>query len=192
MKTKWIMAAGLAVAMAFTASVQATLITGTVRMSGDVTLDTTSLATANGASSFSAVSVVGSPTGSYVGTAGQSVTWKAFAWNPSTAPVNDLWKFSYLGNDYTFDLGTITSVSQNLSSLLVLGVGTVDISGGAYQTTLANWSFQITDTSGGTGGSFVFGFSDSNTAVPDGGTTVMMLGGALAGLGLLRKKLFVA
>lgn len=183
------MAMGVAAAMAFTASVQATLITGTVRMSGDVTLDTQSLATATGASLFSAVTVVGSPTGSYVGTAGQSVTWKAFSWNPSTAPVGELWKFSYLGNDYTFDLGSITSVSQSVDSLLITGVGTVNITGGAFEATPANWTFQITDSSGGTGGSFVFGFSDSNTAIPDGGTTAMLLGSALSGLALLRKKL---
>jgi hypothetical protein len=168
--------------------VQAAQITGTVRMAGAVTLNDTSLATADNTASFGVVFVT-TGDGSYTGTAGSLVTWKNFGWNPSTAPVNDLWKFSYLGNDYTFDLASITSVSQNVNDLLVKGTGTVEISGGFYTPTIADWSFSITDTSGGTSGSFVFGFSDSNTAVPDGGTTVMLLGAALSTLGLIRRKI---
>lgn len=178
--------------MAITA--QAIPITGTVRMSGDVTLDTQNLATADAATAFAAVTVVGSPTLAYSGTAGSSVTWKPFSWDPSSAPVNDLWSFISGLWTYTFDLASITTFSQNSSFLNMSGTGTVDITGpgSPYTTTAANWTFQITDSSGATAGSFVFGFSDSNTAVPsvpDGGMTVAMLGLALSGLGLMRRKL---
>src|SRR5688572_9641324 len=67
---------GIAVALlTASATVQAIPITGTVRMAGDVTLDTTSLATADAALSFAGVAVAGAPTGSYTGTGGAAVTW---------------------------------------------------------------------------------------------------------------------
>ncbi|MBC8094496.1 MAG: hypothetical protein H7Y43_01670 [Akkermansiaceae bacterium] len=187
MKTKYLLAAATA-ALLTISSVQAVQITGTIRMAGSVTLNTTDLSTADNTTAFGVVFVT-TGDGSYTGTAGNLVTWKNFGWNPSTAPVNDLWKFTYLGNAYTFDLANITSVSQSVTDLVVKGKGTVEISGGFYDPTFADWSFSITDTSGGTSGSFVFGFSDSNTAIPDGGTTVMLLGAALSTLGLIRRKI---
>ena len=177
-----------AVTLGLAATVQAVQITGTVRMSGDVTLDTTSLATANNATAFAAVTVVGSPTGSFAGTGGAVVTWKPFGWNPSTAPVPTLWTY-ISGLTYSFDLGTITGFTRTDATLLfVQGTGTVRITG--FDPTAANWTFTITDSSAGTAGDFVFGFADSNTAVvPDGGATVMLLGAALSGLALIRRKL---
>ena len=71
------------------------------------------------------------------------------------------------------------------------GSGTVSITGAGspFETTAANWSFTITDTSGGSSGSFIFGFAQSDTAVPDGGITVALLGAALTGLSLIKRKL---
>ena len=181
--------AATAAAIGMVASVQATAITGTIRMNGDVVLDQQDLATATAATGFSGVTVSGSPTGSFTGTGGAAVTWAPFAWNPTTLPVGALWTFMSGGNTYSFDLTSISGYSQDSTVLVVTGAGTVSISGGAYDPTPANWSFTVTDTSGGTGGSFTFGFADSNTAVPDGGATAMLMGAALTGLALIRRKL---
>lgn len=169
-------------------------ITGTIRMSGDVTLDTQDLQTATSASFVNPAATVTSGTDSYAGTAGSSVDWNDFGFDPSTAPVDDLWSFVFGGSTYTFDLDSITDVERDTlpsgaDFLLISGLGTVAISGGLYTPTHANWSFTITDTSGGTSGSFVFGFADSNTAIPDGGATAMLLGLGVLGMATLRRKL---
>ena len=141
--------------------------------------------------SFANVTVVAGPTGSYIGTGGTPVTWVGFNFVTGPQPISPLWTYTFGASTYTFDLGTINAVVRNAhDSLFISGIGTVSISGGTYSPTPARWTFTIDDSSGGNSGSFIFGFSDSNTAVaPDGGTTAMLLGAALAGLGLLRKKL---
>lgn len=164
-------------------SAHAIPITGTVRMGGDVTLNTNNLATATTAVSFSSVQVSAASTGAYTGTGGSAVTWKSFSWAPSNAPINDLWTFTSGLWTYTFDLAQITSVNQSIGSLEVRGRGTADIVGlgSTYETTPVNWSFEITDTSNGTG-SATFAFTNSNTAVPDGGSTAILLGSAILGV----------
>jgi hypothetical protein len=186
----------LAIGTGLTAS--AIPITGTIRMDGEVTLDSQNLATANSATFVNPAAAVNSGTGTFTGTESPGgvpdVNWANFSWNPSTAPVNDLWSFVRGGWTYTFDLGSISSVTRIGSTfLLISGVGTLDIvgAGDPYSPTAANWSFTITDTSGGTSGSFIFGFADSNTSVPDGGLTVGLLGIAFTGLALIRRKITV-
>ncbi len=170
-------------------------ISGTVRMSGDVTLDTQSLNTATKASFVNPAGSVSAGTGSYLGTAGASVNFANFTFFPlasQSTPVNPLWSFVSGGLTYSFNLANINNVSLNDDTFLTMtGSGTVTITGpgSPFDTTAANWSFTITDTSGGSSGSFIFGFAQSDTAVPDGGMTVMLLGAALTGLSLIKRKL---
>ncbi len=176
-------------------SASAIPISGTVRMSGDVTLDSQTLSASTKASFVNPAGSVSSGTGSYVGTTGASVNFANFTYFPvasASTPVNPLWSFVSGGLTYSFSLLNISSVTfVDDTFLLIQGNGNVDITGAGslYDETAANWSFTITDTSGGSSGSFVFGFADSNTAAPDGGTTVMLLGAALTGLGLIKRKL---
>jgi hypothetical protein len=192
-KTISVLAAGLIACGLLCQQAQAITITGTVRMNGDVTLDSQDLATAKSATFINPAATVSSGTGSYAGTAGDSVTFSAFGWSPATTPVNPLWSFTDAGtgDTYQFNLGTISSVTHiDSSDLIIKGLGTVTISGGVYDPTGANWSFDITDTSEGGSGSFVFSFAQSDTAtVPDGGMTVAFLGFALVGVEGLRRKL---
>jgi hypothetical protein len=180
----------LAVAGAISLSAHAVPITGSVDMNGTVTLDNVLLGSATAASSFSAVVVGGTPTGSYTGTGGSSVTWSGFSWT-AFAPVAPLWTFTSGLNTYTFDLNTIAVVSQNNSFLNLKGTGALNITGpGSYDPTFGDWSFTISNAGGGSHANFQFTFANSQTAaVPDGGTTVMLLGAALSGLGLIRRKL---
>jgi len=168
---------------------QAVPITGSVNMAGSVTLDDTDLDLATEASSFG-TSFVTSGSGAYAGTVLSSVSWTVpFSWNPPNTPIDDLWTFVSGARTYTFDLSTITIVSQDSSFLNLTGTGTLQISGvgPVYDDTFGTFAFTIADTD--TAATATFGFSSSNTALPDGGTTMLLLGSALLGIGALRRKL---
>jgi hypothetical protein len=189
---KYLVCTGMA--LGFAASVQAISITGGLHMTGVSTLDNQNLGLATKATAFA--SVLTQPltaTGSYAGIGTDSVTFKPFSWNPSSAPIAALWKFTDLGTTwvYQFDLGTITGVTQNSSFLNISGTGNLTITGAGspYTTTLGAWTFTISNPGGGNSQSFNFGFDSANNALPDGGMTVMLLGAALSGLALIRRKL---
>jgi len=115
--------------------VQAIPITGSVDMSGTATLDNPLLGSATQATAFTGVTVGGTPTGSYVGTAGSIVTWNAFGWTPPSTPVGSLWSFVSGGLTYSFHLSTVSVAGQSDSFLNLLGTGTLSISGGSYTDT---------------------------------------------------------
>ena len=187
-KTSAVLLAGFLAAALFCQQAGAIPITGHVDMNGQVTLDS-ALGTATKATSFSLVSVVNTPDGAFTGTAGSTVSFNPFGWNPSTTPVTPLWSFSNGTSLYSFDLASLTVVGQSSSFLNLTGAGTLSISGGTYDPTPGNWSFTITSSTGGTSPNFAFGFVSSTSAVPDGGSTVALLGCALVAVGALRRKL---
>jgi hypothetical protein len=168
-----------ALVVGLTLSTQATLITGGISFDGGYTVDTGVLGTANAFSTFSTVTVSPGPVGSYVGTAGQSVTMSPFSF-ASFSPVTPLWTFTTGGNTYSFDL-TVLSIDKHTSSTLELsGTGTLHITG--FDDTASDWVFTA-NSLGGT-----FSFSSSNGAVPDGGATMLLLGATLSSLALIRRK----
>jgi VPDSG-CTERM motif len=166
-------------------------ITGAIDMSGTATLNSTSLGSATAATGFSGVTVGGSPTGSFFGTFGQPVTWSAFSW-PSNVLVSQLWAFG-IGLPYSFDLANVSIVSQSNNFLNLMGSGTLHVTG--FDDTPGLWSFTISNPGGGAHPNFEFTFANSQTAaggVPDGGITVALLGIALVGVEVLRRKLKAA
>lgn len=176
----------------FLPQVHAIPITGSVDMSGTATLDSTYLGSATQVTSFSGVTVGGSPTGAFTGTFGDSVSWNAFGWNPG-APVPSLWSFSDAGTGYTytFDLAGVTIKAQDNYFLNLLGAGTLSITGNGslYTPTAGVWSFTISNPLGGSHATYGFTFANSQTTVPDGGSAVALLGIALVGLEALRRRL---
>ena len=176
----------LALGMAIAA--QAIPITGSIDMSGTATLNNTLLGSATAATAFSAVTVGGTPTGSFAGTSGASVTWSGFSW-PSNVLVAPLWTFMFLGNIYSFDLAHVSVASQDNSFLNLMGSGTLHVTG--FDDTPGLWSFTISNPGGGPHPNLEFTFANSQTAaaVPDGGMTVALLGIAFVGLEVLRRKL---
>ena len=126
--------------------------------------------------------------GAYTGTVGSQANFTDFSFTGTglgavlIGPVTPEWTFSSGGNTYTFDLlalidGTVTSGSMSLS-----GTGLAYINGGNPSD--ATWALQ------GSGGKFTFTFSSSTTtAVPDGGSAVALLGIALAGIEVVRRKM---
>jgi hypothetical protein len=190
---KALMAAFAVVLLACSAA-QAVPITGQVTMAGTATLNNMNLNLATAATAFTGVTVIAPATGSYATTAGSAVTFNPFAWSPSSAPVSPLWSFVSGGRTYTFNLSSLSVVSQSSSFLNIAGIGSLTISGvgPAFDPTTGAWSFSIVNPGGGASANFQFGFVSSNNALPEGGSALALLGISLVGIELLRRKLAAA
>lgn len=167
-------------------------ITGKVDMVGTLNLNSASLATATGVTSFGPAVVIPTPNGAFIGTSGSAVTFSPFSWNPQSTPVVPLWSFTSGGWTYTFNLSTISFVTQNSSFVNLAGSGTLSIIGGGspYDATAGDWTFTI--TSAGPDPDFRFGFVSSTAAspqAPDGGMTVVLFGLALMAVEGIRRAL---
>ena len=113
------------------------------------------------------------------GLLGTVATYKDFTYSPLTV-VNPLW--ITLGGAASFDLTAVTIINEAGTGLVLNGTGTVYLTG--YDATPGTWSFSA-DATGA-----VFNFSSTvTTGVPDGGMTLMLLGSALTGLALIRRKI---
>ncbi len=170
--------AGLGIA---TPQAQASQINGAITFAGGAIFDTNSLATATRVNTFENVSVM-SRDGDFapfvnVGDAVSTTTPYVFV--PST-PTPALWSVG----GFTFDLANSVVVLQTSSFLAITGSGT--ISGNGFDATPGTWSFTAQSPSA----SGVFSFSAGSNAqgVPEGGSTVALLGLGLAGVALLRRK----
>ena len=197
MKNKMIKLAVVAAAsVALAQTVQAGLINGSVTFAGGVALDTTSAGTATEVVSWTG------PQGSGLLTPvveSSSLDLAAVFNAPVTfspnwvfgAGANPLWSYTGLdGDTFTFDLVSSYIFSQGGSpaSVTVDGTGTITATGPvAFSATTGTWSFSTQNPSAGTPA--VFSFSAAAGSVPDGGTTAMLLGAALSGLALLKRKL---
>ena len=162
---------------------QAAQIQGDILMIGRVTVDAPSLLTATQVTNwFAAVtqnvgfSTVAATTGDFtivpLGTEAAMATPWVFA-NPTLS----LWSVG----PFTFDLLSATIVTQTGDFLNILGTGTIH--GAGFDDTVGEFRFTATGT--GTR----FGFAALTSAVPDGGSTVMLLGLGLSGIGLIRRYL---
>ena len=169
----------------------AVLIQGNIQFGGEVQFDTNSLATATKVVTWFDVfhnagfSSVTSATGDFAGIAPGTSAAMAQPWifNPST-PTPGLWSVG----GFTFDLLSSTVVTQNASTLVIEGSGTV--SGNGFDPTAMDWSF-TTQSSGGRTNT-TFSFSANGVAVPDGGSAVALLGLALVGVEVLRRKFYAS
>ena len=170
-----------------------TPISGSISFSGTSTIDNTSFVTATRFTLFQDVTV-GAPSalsGDYVGTSGASVTLVPFIWDPPTAstPLNPLWTFVSGGNTYSFDLSVLHKDFASPTGLLLSGQGTAYLTGPGLEKlpTAGYWNFSAQTLDLAT-----FTFSSTTTVpsqVPDGGASVVLLGGSLLGLGLMRKQI---
>ncbi len=186
MKNKLIIMAGaVALLASFSTSVQAIPITGGIAISGSYSANGTpgDLTTAS-AMTISGPFFIGVTSGSF-STATTPVTFAS----PITVNLGgltlggvQLWSVTVGGTPYTFTVSSETESVDTANQLTLIGSGTfgdgtpADASVGTYQI-----GFGVTQST--------FSFQNNNQVnVPDGGMTVMLLGGALAGLGLLKKK----
>jgi len=183
-----VLATGVLSCGLFSQQAQATAITGDIQFAGEVAFDTHSLATATKVVTWFDVfhnagfSSVTSGTGDFAGIAPGTSAAMAQPWifNPST-PTPSLWSVG----GFTFDLLSSTVVTQNASTLVITGTGIV--SGNGFDPTAMDWAF-TTQSSGGKTRT-TFSFSANGVAVPDGGSAVALLGLALTGIEVLRRRL---
>jgi hypothetical protein len=171
---------------------QAHAFSGSVFMTG--TVKTSKVGTTNTVTFTNpwTVLAVPAPGGSYATTAGSSVTFTSFSYNTGTLAVTapaapfQLWTFTKGPNTYSFSLDTpLDAAFSTTNQLILAGHGTAYINGGDPST--AVWSLQSTG-----GGGFKFTATASTTALPDGGSAVALLGIALAGIEVVRRKIKAA
>jgi hypothetical protein len=180
---------GVAAAGLIAQGTQADPITGNINFAGAATLNG-SLAAATAVNSVDATILTSLSTGSYVGATGP-VTFNGFIFNPSTGSTPlQLWTFDSGVWDYSFELETLTVKTQNSSFLNITGTGVETITGpgSTYTPTDGTWTFTI-NNSDPSGAGVSFGFASETSTVPDGGATVALLGSALVGLSVVRRKL---
>jgi len=169
----------------FSQQTQAAQIQGSILMIGRVTLNGNLLTATRVNQWFAAItndigkSTVAATTGDFTAIPLGSEATMAHPWtfSPST-PTPSLW--SVLG--FSFDLTSVTSITRPPGFLNVSAVGTLH--GPGFDDTEGTFTFTVT----GTG--VRFGFAANTVAgAPDGGSAVALLGLALAGVEVLRRRL---
>ena len=158
-------------------------IEGTIQFGGSAHFDTNSLLTATTVMSWINTHVEDGATGDFSGIPMNTPATFGAPW-VFTAPKLGLWSVG----GFAFDLLSATVVTQTAKTLTVEGTGKVSANG--FDPTAMAWSFTTQSAGGITRTSF--SFSANNAAVPDGGSTVSLLGLALIGIEVLRRKLKAA
>ena len=177
---------GAILLVAFTTSVQAVSINGSIAFNGTATFNSTPI---SGATSFTSLSpgftAFGQQTGDYSSVPNfYSASFTPFTFSPTAASVTPLWSFTYSGDLYEFNATSMTSSFDAVRNIWNIGgAGTASITG--FTPTTGTWNL----SAGNQGASFFFGSAAVVSGVPDGGMTLAMLGLALSGLGLMRRKL---
>jgi hypothetical protein len=180
---------------------QATTINGTITFNGTLTAQILSGGTIDGINWGPPANTVSTVDGDYSSVSiGTSTTFTNFQWNSSTLAITTPaitpfveWTFTIGATTYDFILdtplttGTITHTKvgrKNVWSVNVIGSGTAQITG--FEDTVGVF------TVSGTGNAAHLSFDASGIAdgdpVPDGGSAVALLGIALTGLEILRRK----
>jgi hypothetical protein len=200
MKNKLIKLAVVAAASAtLLQTVNAAPITGNIGFNGNAVLDTMSANTATEVVSWN-TSTVGGDSGTFA-TAGVLANSAAIINAPLVfassfaAPGMSFWTVTGTGGImFTFNLLSSAIYSQGGGFLNVNISGTVSASGpgsSAWDTTAFSGTFSVSNPSQNGTAQFSqnLQFFPPTTTVPDGGTTVLILGASLSGLALIRRKL---
>ena len=191
MKKTLMMAAALTL-LGLSATVQAIPITGTITFKGGVSLDTASAGTATKVTGWFGAGP--GPTvllSSLSAGAVAPLTAVTFAapWSFVSGPIAGFWSVG----GYTFDLTSSAIFSQGgfPATVSVTGLGVLKHAG--FTDTAGTWAFSTQDPSTSVPGAPPeFSFSAASgtiSTLPDGGTTVTLLGAAFSGLALFRRKL---
>jgi hypothetical protein len=106
------------------------------------------------------------------------VTFNNFAFNPTTPgeTVTPLWKFTVNGTKYSFDVTKITPAEFVANEWVLGGVGEALVTG--YTDTPGSWTVNLSQS----GATFGFDATTAATSVPDGGSTMALLGSTVMGL----------
>jgi VPDSG-CTERM motif len=170
----------------FCQHVQASQITGDITFVGSVNLNTKSASTATIVTDWHGLGAGGLPQvashdGSFNGfvTDGDAVTI-AFPWSFNSGAVPNFWSV----DGFVFNLTSSSIIAQGAGAVTVNGTGT--ISGNGFNLTGGTWSFTTQNPSAHSKFSFS---AATGGAVPDGGSSVALLGIALVGIEGMRRSL---
>ena len=174
---------GTALALGMVATSQATLINGSVGFAGTYTqngsagnLTTATLLTITSQTILSSQNdFSGATLGSFAG---------SYNVNPATPPVTTLFTLTKGTTTYTFTVTSETQTADSANTISLSGAGTVS-DGNSADNTPGTWQINF----GATDAAFTFQSTAGTATVPDGGSTLMLIGAGLSGLGLLRRKL---
>jgi len=181
--------AGL-VAMTFACAqtLQAVPVTGAIGFTGGATIDTSSMATATEVKSWIGP-IVTLDSGAFSSVPLNTAVSISSPWNFNSGAISDFWTVG----GFTFNLlGSVIEQQGGTPGVngFVVVEGTGTVSGNGYSTTTLIWNFTSQDPKAGSNpDSWTFGARAASADVPDGGATVMLLGLAVSGLALLKKKL---
>ena len=179
----------------FSQQTQAAQVKGEIHMAGDVVFNSVDLSSSTAVALWiSTANNLGKATTfgatqdfAVIPTGTEADMTQPWIFSPST-PTAPLWTIPAFG--FSFDLASVTSVTKIGDNFLnVLASGTVHATG--FDDTPALFSFTVNNPDGLT--HLTYSFANATvtvpTGVPDGGTTVMLLGAALSVLGIARRAL---
>jgi hypothetical protein len=169
-----------AFAVTLTQTARAIPITGNMGFSGAVQLDSGNVQNATEAVAWYNT-VVNGTSGSFTSIANGTAVALVAPWFFNSGPLNNFW----VVGGYTFDLLSSKIYSQDGSFLNIVLAGTVYNK--AFDPTAFNGTFQVANPPAN--GVTVFTERLSFSSVPDGGSTVLMLGLACTGMFLIKRKL---
>ncbi len=178
------MAGAVAAVVAVTMSVQAVPINGSIGFTGTYTQNGGTYGNLTTATSFSVNTVsVATTTGVFVG-AGSPTFASPIAVNPANnlLPNVQLWSVLVGSTTYRLFVSTESESLDSATQVNLIGTGTIT-DGNSADDTFGVWQLGF-----GVAGS-AFTWQSTSASVPDGGATVMLLGIALSGVALLKKKL---
>jgi hypothetical protein len=179
----------VAAVAAITGSVQAVPISGVIGFSGTATTDN-----ANAASSTEVLSwgnnAIGLHSGTFSTLSGAATVALASPWFFNSGAKSGFWVVTDGANSYSFNLSSSSVFSSSATSITVVLAGTVVSSIAGLDPTAFSGSFTLQNPSVNNGNrTYSYTESISFNSVPDGASTVLLLGSALSGLALIRRKL---
>lgn len=197
----------LALGMAHVASAIPLAVGSVIQFSGGAVLDSGDVNTASGvvswtntdvtadSGSFKLINIAGTvPAG---GTTAAAASFTApWSFNTTTAVV-PFWTYTTALGTFSFDLTSSTISQDTGGSITVIGTGfiTGKVGTTTYTATAGTWRFTAQDDGIPVGDSTpdaTFSFSAGGTAVPDGGSTALLLGAGLVGMSLFIRRKSVA
>jgi hypothetical protein len=163
----------------FSSSVQATPISGGLSFAGNYTPNNEDLTVAT--SLTFGTTFVTSVNGDFSAIVPGTLVVMAspLAINPTVTPVFSLWAVG----GFSFDAYALVQSSQTANTLTLTGTGIIN-DNNPTDAVAGSWLATFNTLS------HTFSYSASAGSVPDGGSTMLLLGSALTGLGLLKRKLF--
>jgi hypothetical protein len=176
MKIKNTLAIALAVGLGLSA--QATPITGGLSFAGNYTPNNSDLTVATSITFGSTFVTSANGTFAIFAPGSPVAVFSPLAINPTVTPVIGLWSIGI----YSFDAFSLVQSAQTATTLTLTGTGVIH-NGNPQEDAAAQWIATFNTLSG------TYSWSASTGTVPDASSTLMLLGGAMTGIGLIRRKL---